>query len=136
MITGTQAPLILFDGVCNLCNAWVRFVVQRDPACTFRFAAQQSRLGQSIIEEHLSGASPLSSVILIENNSIFTDSDAVLQILTRLGRPWSWIALVRILPRPTRDACYRFIVRHRYRWFGRTEACQVPSANVRSRFLE
>jgi predicted DCC family thiol-disulfide oxidoreductase YuxK len=59
MIAGTQAPLILFDGVCNLCNAWVRFVVQRDPAGTFRFAAQQSRLGQSIIEEHLSGASLL-----------------------------------------------------------------------------
>jgi predicted DCC family thiol-disulfide oxidoreductase YuxK len=136
MIAGTQAPLILFDGVCNLCNAWVRFVVRRDPAGIFRFAAQQSPTGQAIIEEHLSGASPLSSIILIENNSICTESDAVLQILTRLGPPWSWIALVRILPRPARDACYRFIVRHRYQWFGRTEACQVPSADVRSRFLE
>jgi predicted DCC family thiol-disulfide oxidoreductase YuxK len=136
MIAGTQAPLILFDGVCNLCNAWVRFVVRRDPAGIFRFAAQQSPTGQAIIEEHLSGASLLSSVILIENNSISTESDAVLQILTRLGPPWSWIALVRMLPRPARDACYRFIVRHRYQWFGRTEACQIPSADVRSRFLE
>ena len=56
MIAGTQAPLILFDGVCNLCNAWVRFVVRRDPAGIFRFAAQQSPIGQAIIEEHLSGA--------------------------------------------------------------------------------
>jgi len=136
MIAGTQAPLILFDGVCNLCNAWVRFVVRRDPAGIFRFVAQQSPIGQAIIEEHLSGASQLSSVILIEDNSIYTESDAVLQILARLSPPWSWIALLRILPRRIRDACYRFVVRHRYQWFGRTEVCQIPSADIRSRFVE
>jgi predicted DCC family thiol-disulfide oxidoreductase YuxK len=136
MIAGTQAPLILFDGVCNLCNAWVRFVVRRDPAGIFRFVAQQSPIGQAIIEEHLSGASQLSSVILIEDNSIYTESDAVLQILARLSPPWSWMALLRIVPRRFRDACYRFIVRHRYQWFGRTDVCQIPSADVRSRFVE
>ncbi len=136
MIATTQAPLILFDGVCNLCIAWVRFVVRRNPAGTFRFAAQQSPIGQTIIKEHLSNASQLSSVILIEENAIYTESDAVLQILARLTPPWSWIALLRIIPRPARDACYRFIVRHRYQWFGRTEACQIPSGDVRSRFVE
>jgi predicted DCC family thiol-disulfide oxidoreductase YuxK len=136
MIAGTQAPLILFDGVCNLCNAWVRFVVRRDPTGIFRFVAQQSPIGQAIIEEHLSGASQLSSVILIEDNSIYTESDAVLQILARLSPPWSWIARLRFISRPARDACYRFIVRHRYQWFGRTEVCQIPSADVRSRFVE
>src|SRR5579863_5046657 len=89
-----RPPLILFDGVCNLCNAWVRFVVRRDPAGIFRFVAQQSASGQAIIEEHLSGASQLSSVILMEDNSIYTESDAVLQILARLGPPWSWIAFL------------------------------------------
>ena len=136
MIATTQAPLILFDGVCNLCNAWVRFLVRRDPAGTFRFAAQQSPIGQTIIKEHLSNASQLSSVILIEENAIYTESDAVLQILARLTPPRSWIALLRIIPRPARDACYRFIVRPRYQWFGRTEACQIPSGDVRSRFVE
>jgi predicted DCC family thiol-disulfide oxidoreductase YuxK len=136
MIAGTQAPLILFDGVCNLCNAWVRFVVRRDPAGIFRFVAQQSPIGQATIEDHLSGASQLSSVILIEDNAIYTESDAVLQILARLSPPWSWMALLRIVPRRFRDACYRFIVRHRYQWFGRTEVCQIPSADVRSRFVE
>jgi predicted DCC family thiol-disulfide oxidoreductase YuxK len=136
MIARTQAPLILFDGVCNLCNAWVRFVVRRDPAGIFRFAAQQSPIGQTIIKEHLSNANQLSSVILIEENAIYTESDAVLQILARFSPPWSWIALLRIIPGPARDACYRFIVRHRYQWFGRTEACQIPSADVRSRFVE
>jgi predicted DCC family thiol-disulfide oxidoreductase YuxK len=136
MIATKQAPLILFDGVCNLCNAWVRFVVRRDPAGIFRFAAQQSPIGQTIINEHLRNASQLSSVILLEENAIYTESDAVLQILARLTSHWSWIALLLIIPRPARDACYRFIVRHRYQWFGRTEACQIPSGNVKSRFVE
>ncbi len=131
-----RAPLILFDGVCNLCNAWVRFVVRRDPTGIFRFAAQQSPTGQALIEEHMRGVCQLSSVILIEENAIYTESDAVLQILARLAAPWSWIAFLRIIPRRVRDACYRFIVRHRYQWFGRTEVCQVPSADVRSRFVE
>ena len=136
MIAGTQAPLILFDGVCNLCNAWVRFVIRRDPAGIFRFVAQQSPSGQAIIEDHMRGVVALSSVILIEGNAIYTESEAILQILTRLGPPWSWMALLRIVPRRFRDACYRFIVRHRYQWFGRTEVCQVPSADIRSRFLD
>ena len=131
-----RAPLILFDGVCNLCNAWVRFVVQRDPTGIFRFAAQQSPTGQSIIEEHLRGVGQLSSVILIEDHAIYTEFEAILQILTRLGPPWSWMTLLRIVPRRLRDASYRFIVRHRYQWFGRTEVCQVPSADIRSRFLD
>jgi predicted DCC family thiol-disulfide oxidoreductase YuxK len=136
MLTATQTPLILFDGVCNLCNAWVRFVVRRDPTGVFRFAAQQSATGQAIIEEHMSGATGLSSVILIEGNAIYTESDAILQIVVRLSAPWSWIAFLRIIPRRLRDGCYRFIVRHRYQWFGRTETCQVPSGDVRSRFLD
>jgi predicted DCC family thiol-disulfide oxidoreductase YuxK len=136
VVVRVRAPLILFDGVCNLCNAWVRFVIRRDPSGIFRFVAQQSPIGQAIIEEHLSGASQLSSVILVEDNSIYTESDAVLQILARLSPPWSWITLLRIIPRPARDACYRFIVRHRYQWFGRTEVCQIPSADVRSRFID
>ena len=136
MIAGTQAPLILFDGVCNLCNAWVRFVIRRDPTGVFRFAAQQSPVGLAVIEDHVRDAGQLSSIVLIADGRVYTESDAILQILARLGAPWSWIALLRIIPRRTRDTCYRFIVRHRYQWFGRTEVCQIPSADVRSRFVE
>jgi predicted DCC family thiol-disulfide oxidoreductase YuxK len=136
MVAQVRAPLILFDGVCNLCNAWVRFVVRCDPIGVFRFAAQQSPSGQVIIEDHVRGVVALSSVILIEGNAIYTESDAVIQIIARLSPPWSWIAFLRIIPRPVRDACYRFIVRHRYQWFGRTEACQIPSADIRSRFID
>jgi predicted DCC family thiol-disulfide oxidoreductase YuxK len=130
------APLILFDGVCNLCNAWVRFVVRHDSGGCFRFAAQQSFIGQAMIEAHLSDPQQLSSVILIAGNSVYTESTAVLEICARLAAPWSWIALLlRIIPHRLRDTCYRFVVRHRYRWFGRTDTCQVPSAEVRSRFI-
>ena len=131
-----QAAIILFDGVCNLCNGWVRFVIRRDPNSTFRFAAQQSPAGQGIIEEHIRGGGELSSVILIEDHAIYVESDAVLRILARLGPPWSWITFFRIIPRRVRNACYRFIAKHRYRWLGRTEVCQVPSADMRSRFIE
>jgi predicted DCC family thiol-disulfide oxidoreductase YuxK len=89
MVVRVGAPFVLFDGVCNLCNDWVRFLVRRDPADIFRFAPQQSPKGQAIIEEHLSGASQLSSVILFEGNSVYTESDAVLQILARFRPPWS-----------------------------------------------
>ena len=136
MVVRVRAPLILFDGVCNLCNAWVRFVIRRDPTGVFRFAAQQSAVGPAMIEDRMKGAAQLSSVILIEDHAIYTESEAILQILTHLGPPWSWMALLRIVPRRFRDACYRFIVRHRYQWFGRTEVCQVPSADIRSRFLD
>ena len=89
-----------------------------------------------MIEERMKGAAQLSSVILIVDDEAYTESDAVLQILARLGWPWSWTAFLRLIPRRVRDACYRFIARHRYRWFGRTDQCQIPSAEMRSRFIE
>ena len=135
MVPPVQAPVILFDGVCNLCNTWVGFVIRHDPAGIFRFAAQQSAIGQAMIEKYISGSSELSSVILIAGDSVYTESTAVLEICVRLGPPWSWFALMRIIPPRLRDSCYRFVVRHRYRWFGKTETCQVPSADVRSRFI-
>jgi predicted DCC family thiol-disulfide oxidoreductase YuxK len=131
-----RAPLVLIDGVCNLCNAWVRFIVRRDPTGIFRFSAQQSATGRALIEDHMSGANQLSSVILVEDSVIYIESDAILRILARLRPPWSWMGLLRIIPRRVRDACYRFIANHRYRWFGRTDLCQIPSADVRSRFIE
>jgi predicted DCC family thiol-disulfide oxidoreductase YuxK len=135
MAPARPAPVILFDGVCNLCNALVRFVIRHDPVGIFRFAAQQSPIGQALIEAHLGGSAQLSSIILIVGDSACTESAAVLEICARLGPPWSWLALLRIIPHRLRDSCYRFVVRHRYQWFGRTDACQAPSADMRSRFI-
>jgi predicted DCC family thiol-disulfide oxidoreductase YuxK len=136
MVVPVPRSLILFDGVCNLCNGWVRFVIRRDPNGIFRFAAQQTAAGRAIIEDRIGGSGQLSSIILIEDRAIYAESEAILQILTRLGAPWSWAAWLRIIPRQIRDAGYRFIANHRYRWFGRTQVCQVPSTDLRSRFIE
>jgi predicted DCC family thiol-disulfide oxidoreductase YuxK len=131
-----SAPVILFDGVCNLCNSWVRFVVRHDQAAIFRFVTQQSPIGEAMIAEHMNGSWQLSSVVLIAGDSVYTESTAILEIFARLGLPWSWIAWARVIPLRLRDTCYRFVVRHRYQWFGRTDTCQVPSSDVRSRFIE
>jgi len=137
MALPSETPLILFDGVCNLCNAWVRFVVRHDSTGIFRFAAQQSSIGQTLIQKHFSGSQRLPSVIMIRSDAVYTESTAVLEICAQLALPWSWIALMlRIVPRQLRDVGYRFVVRHRYRWFGRTDMCQVPSVEMRSRFIE
>jgi predicted DCC family thiol-disulfide oxidoreductase YuxK len=135
MLPPLSAPVILFDGVCNLCNAWVRFVFRHDPAGVFRFATQQSAVGQTMIREHAIDSPQLSSVILVDGDSVYMESTAVMEICARLSPPWSWITLARIIPRRLRDACYRFVVQHRYRWFGKTDACQLPSAELRSRFI-
>ncbi len=133
--TDPQSPLILFDGVCNLCNAWVRFVVRHDPNGVFRFAAQQSPIGQAIINERMKVPWQLSSVILMAGDSSYTDSCAVLEICARLAAPWSWIRVLRVIPRRVLDSCYRLIVRHRYKLFGKTDTCQLPSEDLRSRFI-
>jgi predicted DCC family thiol-disulfide oxidoreductase YuxK len=130
-----RTPLILFDGVCNLCNGWVRFIIRRDPNGIFRFAAQQTPTGQALVPDYMRNTSDLPSVILIDDSAIYAESDAVLEIFRRLAPPWSWIAFLRIIPRRVRDACYHFVARHRYRWFGQTEVCPLPSADIRSRFI-
>jgi predicted DCC family thiol-disulfide oxidoreductase YuxK len=135
MVTALPPPVILFDGVCNLCNAWVRFVFRHDPSGVFRFAAQQSPVSQTMLREYAIDSPQLSSVILVAGDSVYMESSAVLEICAQLGPPWSWITLARIIPRRMRDACYRFVVQHRYRWFGRTDTCQLPSAGLRSRFI-
>lgn len=127
--------VILFDGICNLCNAWVRFVVRHDPNGIFKFAAQQSPDGDAMIRRRLQSPPRLSSIILIAGDALYTESSAMFEIFARLGAPWSWIALLRIIPPWLCDGVYRFVARHRYRWFGRTEVCQMPSSEMRSRFI-
>src|SRR5260370_22966966 len=107
-----RAPLILFDGVCNLCNAWVRFVIRRDPTGIFRFAAQQSPVGQALIEDHVRGAGQLSSIVLMADGGDYTESDASLRIFARLGPPCFFSASLRIIRRRGRDSCRPLQVRY------------------------
>ena len=128
---------ILFDGVCNLCNGFVQFVIRHDPQGYFHFAALQSEAGQALLRAHGAPPAPADpeSVMLLEGGRLSTHSAAVLRIAGRLGGIWRLAAVGWLLPTSWRDALYRYVARHRYRWFGRQESCLLPTPELRSRFL-
>jgi len=139
-------PILLYDGVCGLCNRLVRFVLRRDPAGMFRFAALQSPLAERILARHGVDARDLDTLYVVENaehadEKLLPRSDAVIFILRRLGgagRSFWWLAgfLLRLLPRAIRDWGYGVVARSRYRMFGRYDACPLPTEETRSRFLD
>jgi predicted DCC family thiol-disulfide oxidoreductase YuxK len=136
----TTPPTILFDGVCNLCNGFVQFVIRHDATGSFRFAALQSAAGQALLAAHgqqtlTSGAVDPDSVVLVENGRVYTHSTAVLRIAGHLGGIWRVAMVGWLLPRPWRDGLYGYVARHRYQWFGRQESCWLPTPALRARFL-
>lgn len=129
-------PVILFDGVCVFCQFWCRFVLRHDRDQQFRLGTLQSDAGRALCET--AGVSPdaMDSVVLLDRGEVALRSDAVLGILARLPAPWHWLAGLRIIPRGLRNGLYDFVGRHRYRWFGRYDACPLPPAGVRHRFID
>ena len=130
-----MAGIVFFDGVCNLCNAAVRFIIQRDPRGYFRFASLQSEAAQRLL--------PIScresfgdSIILLEDEECFGASTAALRIARRLGAAWPLFYGAMLVPRFLRDPIYRWVARNRYRWFGKKESCELPTPELRSRFID
>ncbi len=134
-----QRPVILFDGVCNLCNSAVQWVIERDKDRRFDFASLQSDAARRELEKILGGdeidALP-DSIVLIDSDGVHSRSAAALRIACGLGRPFTLFRLGMVLPRPIRDAIYDLIARNRYRWFGRRESCMTPTPDVAARFLD
>ena len=128
-------PVLLFDGVCNLCNASVQWVLKRDRAGQFRFAALQSDAGRQLLAQHGMDADVVDTVVLVFGGRLYTRSDAALEILRHLGGVWAWLSIFRWVPRPLRNAVYNWVARNRYRWFGREETCWLPRPEWKSRFL-
>ena len=130
---------ILFDGVCNLCNGFVQFVIRHDPAGRFRFAALQSEAGRALLAAHglppAAVAAEPESVLLLSAGRLHSHSTAVLRIAQGLGGVWRLAGAGWLLPRAWRDAAYRLVARHRYRWFGRRESCMLPTPELKARFL-
>ena len=126
--------IILYDGVCNLCNASVRFVLARDRKDYFRFASLQSDIGRTLAAQY-DLAPDLSTFFLIENGKVYERSLAWLEIMRLLGKPWSAFYLLKVVPAPIRDWVYDLIGRNRYQWFGKQESCPVPKAEWRGKFL-
>jgi len=135
-------PILLYDGVCGLCNRLVQFVLRRDPNATFRFAWLQSALAARILARHGADPSDLDTVYVVVNHDLpdeylLSSSEAVLFVLKQLGGLWRPTAsLLQLLPKFLRDAAYNTVARHRYRIFGRSEVCTLPRDQDHSRFLD
>lgn len=133
-----QSAIVLFDGVCNFCNASVRFVIDRDPRATLRFASLQSDAGRRVLDglgQPAVEGDP-RSIVLVEGGKVYQRSSAALRIARHLRGGWSLLALLLVVPRPLRDLVYRWFAARRYRWFGKAEACRVPAPELRARFLD
>jgi predicted DCC family thiol-disulfide oxidoreductase YuxK len=124
-------PLVLFDGVCGLCNRAVDFLLAHDHRATLRFAPLQSPIGQQWAD----GDARISSVVLVENGRAFYRSTAALRTLKHLGFPWALAYGLIIIPPFLRNWVYEIVARHRYKWFGKRAACRMPTAEERGRFI-
>jgi predicted DCC family thiol-disulfide oxidoreductase YuxK len=129
--------VVLFDGVCTLCNGAVNFVIDRDPAGYFQFAALQSDAGAGLLRAHgrEPEPGPPDSLLLLEDGRVYERSEAALRIARRLSGAWKLLYALRVVPRPLRDAVYRWVARHRYAWFGQRAVCRLPTPEEASRFL-
>ena len=137
MATNPEHPVILFDGVCNLCERSVQLVVRNDRKRLFRFASLQSGYAERLLRQYDYRHDELSSVLLVTDGVVYRKSRAALQIARRLDRAWPLFYYLFILvPAPLADLVYDFVGKRRYRWFGRKEACWVPDEDLRSRFLD
>lgn len=128
--------LLLYDGVCGLCNSLVQWTIRHDGAGRLRYAALQSALGQRLLREHGMRTDDFDTAVLIERGQATTKARAVLRVMSLLDRPWPLMAPLARLPRPLLDFFYDRVARNRYRIYGRAESCLLPPPEVRSRFLE
>ena len=130
-----RQPIIIFDGVCNLCEFSVRFIIKNDRQEKFKFVAAQSQRGMDF--QRLYGVDTLmdGSVILLKDNQAYVKSDAAVEIAKDLDCPWNVLQIFKFIPKSARDFIYSIILKNRYRWFGKKNECLLPDNNIRERFL-
>lgn len=131
---------ILFDGVCNFCNASINFIIDRDSKGTFKFAALQSGVGQELLKKFGlktsdSESCTFDSIVAIEGDKVYQKSDAALEIARRMDGIWKIFYVFKIIPTFLRNPVYDLVARNRYRIFGRTDACRIPTPELKARFL-
>lgn len=131
----TDHPIVLFDGVCNLCAGYVQFLVRRDPEGLFRFAPLQSTVGRRLLEEDGLDPDALDSIVLVEDGTCYVKSDAIIRIGTHLGGVYRLLGPGKYVPRALRNAVYDVVAANRYDWFGQRESCLMPTPELESRFL-
>jgi predicted DCC family thiol-disulfide oxidoreductase YuxK len=131
-----EGPVLLFDGVCNLCNGAVQFVIERDPEGRIRFASLQSAVGQAVLDRLDLPTDELETVVLLEGDRAYTRSAAAIRVCELLGGPYRTASVGWLLPRRVRDRLYAFVAEHRYEWFGRKDQCTMPTPELQARFVE
>jgi predicted DCC family thiol-disulfide oxidoreductase YuxK len=131
----TTGSIFVFDGVCVFCSRSLQFVLTHDRRQHFRFATLQSAAGRSLLSTHGLDPDDPTSFLLVEDGLGYTASNAWIRIVMQFGGGWRLAGLFRLLPRPLRDAFYRWIARNRYRWFGKYDACWLPSPDIAQRFI-
>lgn len=134
-------PIVLYDGVCGLCNHLVQFILKRDNKDRFRFASLQSDFAQTLMLKHGVDPHDLDTVYVVRdhlqaNEALLARSDAILYMLSELGGVWKIAVVGRVMPRGLRDALYKIVARNRYRVFGKHESCMLPEPKYRARFLD
>lgn len=130
-----ETNILLFDGVCNLCNAVVRFTIKRDPVGKFKFAALQSEPGNKLIRKYGIEGHDIDSVVLICGDKFYIKSSAALYVMKELGGIWKLMYVFVYIPRPIRDFIYDLIAKTRYKVFGKRDTCMVPGIDIKDRFL-
>ena len=137
LITATaEHPILLFDGVCNLCHGFVQFLLLRDPKGQFRYASLQSDIAQQLLEHYQFSNEKLDTVVMIENGKIYSHSDVGLRIVRRMNGLWPLLSVFMVIPRFIRDPIYNWIAANRYRWFGKKDQCMMPQPEWKERFLD
>lgn len=131
-----ENKIVLFDGVCNLCNGAITFIIKRDKKDVFRYAPLQSKVGKELAAKHHIDLDRVDSIILVREDKAYAKSTAALRIAKQLSAGWPVLAVFLILPRFLRDAVYDFIARNRYKWFGKKDACMIPTPELRGKFLD
>jgi len=130
-----EQKIILFDGVCNLCNGFVQFIIERDRKAVFKFAALQSDFGQAFLKSHNLNPLALKSVILIDDEKVFTQSTAALKIIKQLDGFWKLGYIFVVIPPFIRNGFYKIVAKYRYNWFGKKDRCMIPTPELKSRFF-
>ena len=131
-----QHDIILFDAVCVICNAWAHFLLRHDPQAKFKLASVQSPIGEKILKHYGMSTTHYSTMVVILNEELYTESTALLKVMQHLGLPFSMMNAGYFIPRPIRDFFYRRVALNRYQLFGTTNNCIIPSADNKQHFLE
>ena len=129
------ASIVLFDGVCNLCNGFVDFLIRRDKRVRLMYASLQSPAGQQLLDR-VGAPGNLKTMVLVESTQHYVRSAAVLRIVGYLGAGWPLLRILLLIPRPLRDLVYDYVAENRYRWFRRRTVCRIPTTDEKHRFLD